>query len=272
MLPVYEIRKTDLTVKHNSYELDFPEHIHKYIEIVYVYKGVQHIKIEKTEYELTEGCAAAVFPETVHSFYSLHTLHSLDKKESEVLILMADPKLFGGLFPDLGHVTPETPFIAASDVPRGLKCAFDMISPDQPFDRSFSWTCVIMSYLLDILKLKSQEPQPVKDITYKVLKYIEENFTGQITRASLAEQFNVSECYISRLFTKKFKMNLRNYLGMIRAEYAANLIRTTDENFTTICQISGFESQRTFNRMFRAVYGCTPQEYRSNISKLIKTG
>lgn len=264
MLPVYEIRKTDLTVKHNNYELTYPQHIHKYIEIVYVYKGSQHIRIENIEYALTEGCAAAVFPDTVHSFYSL------DKKESEVLILMADPKIFGGLFPDLGHMTPETPFITAANMPRELQCAFEMINPEQSFEQNFSWTCVIISYLLDTLSLKAHESQPVSDITYKMLKYIEENFTDQITRTSLAEQFNVSECYISRLFTTRFKMNLRNYLGMVRAEYAANMIRTTDENFTTICQLSGFESQRTFNRMFKAVYGCTPQEYKGNINKLIK--
>lgn len=264
MLPVYEIRKSDLTVKHNNYELTYPEHMHKYIEIVYVYKGVQHIKVENNEYELTEGCAAAIFPDTVHSFYSL------DKKYSEVLILMASPKIFGKLFPSLDNIRPETPYLAAIDVPEGLKSAAEQIEPNQTFEIRFSWACVIVSYILSALTLRQQATSPVSDIAHKIIKYIEENFTEPITRETLAKQFNVSECYISRLFTQKFKMNLRNYLGMVRAEYAANLIRTTSENFTMISQLSGFESQRTFNRMFRAVYGCSPQEYRSNISKLSK--
>lgn len=62
MLPAYEIRKSDLTVKHNNYELDFPEHMHKYIEIVYVYKGFQHLKIENQDFEVTEGVMTVIFP------------------------------------------------------------------------------------------------------------------------------------------------------------------------------------------------------------------
>ena len=86
----------------------------------------------------------------------------------------------------------------------------------------------------------------------------------------MAQHFNVSECYISRIFAQKFKINLRNYLGLIRAEYAANLIRTTDENITLISQLSGFDSQRTFNRMFKAAYGRTPKEYKNSINQFIK--
>lgn len=264
MLPVYEIRKSDLTVKHNNYELDFPEHLHKYIEIVYVYDGIQRLVIDGCEYTLTKGCAAAVFPDTVHSFVSQ------DKKCSDVLILMCDPKLFGKLIPNLEKARPITPFLSADSVPQPLKTAAGLIDPNQPFEIKFSWACVIISYLLDALNLEQYSHSPVNDISHKIVKYIEEHFTEPITRTTLAKQFNLSECYISQLFTQKFKMNLRNYLGMIRVEYAASLIRTTGENFTTIYQLSGFESQRTFNRMFKAVYGCTPQEYKKNIIKLSK--
>lgn len=264
MLPKYEIRKTDLTVKHNNYELDFPEHMHRYIEIVYVYNGVQHVKIEDRPYTVNQGSAVVVFPETVHSFFSL------EKKDSEVLILMIEPKLFGKLFPDLGNFKPRTPVITSEQIGEGFRCALNCINPDDSFEIRFSWACVIMSYILETLKLEQSSSPPVKDITSKIVKYVEENFTEPITRASLAKHFNVSECYISEIFSKKFRMNLRNYLGLIRAEYAANLIRTTNETFTVISQLSGFETQRTFNRMFKAAYGMTPQEYKHNVNKFIK--
>lgn len=264
MLPVYEIRSSDLTVKHNNYELNYPEHMHKYIEIVYVYNGVQHVKIENDEYAITKGCAAVVFPDTVHSFFSL------DKKESEVLILMAEPKMFGKLFPNFGKLKVSVPYIEKDRICDELRAALNSISPNQTFELKFSWTCVIMSYLMDLLSFEEEVNTPVSDISYKLIKYVEENFTEQISRTSLSQYFNVSECYISRIFTQKFKMNLRNYLGLIRAEYAANMIRTTNESFTLISQLSGFESQRTFNRVFKAVYGCTPKEYKKNINRFIK--
>ncbi len=265
MLPVYEIRRSDLTVKHNNYELDYPEHMHEYVEIIYVYNGVQHLKIENQVIEISKGNLAVVFPDIVHSFFTLY------KKNSEVLILMCAPKLFGKLFPDLKKLRPESPVIENTQISEPFKAALYSVTPEQPFEIKFSWTCVIMSYILEILKLKQRSSQPVGDITYKIVKYIEENFTETITRELLAKRFNVSECYISEIFTQKFKMNLRNYLGLIRAEYAAGLIRTTNENFTVISQHSGFESLRTFNRMFKAAYGQTPGEYRKNITKLIKS-
>lgn len=267
MLPIYEIRKTDLTVKRNNYELDYPQHMHEYVEIIYVYRGVQHLRIEDDVFEITEGSMAAVFPDTVHSFFAPE---KADKKETEVLILMCAPKLFGKLFPDLKNFRPENPVIEKENITCELKSALEYIRPGESFEIMFSWTCVIMSHILEIMTLSQRSSEPISDITHKIIKYIGQNFTEQITRQTLAQHFNVSECYISQIFSRKFKMNLRNYLGLIRAEYAAGLIRTTNENFTVISQQSGFDSPRTFNRMFRAAYGQTPGEYRSNINQLMK--
>lgn len=264
MLPIYEIRNTDLTVKHNHWELSYPEHMHKYIEIVYVYNGTQGIEIEGTDYILEKGCAAAVFPDTLHSFKSVGT------EESDVLILMCHPKLFGNLFPDLNNFRASLPKIENASICEQLRFAFHAISPNDKFELKFSWMCVIMSHLLDILSLEHKMHTPVEDITYKIIKHIEENFTQDITREELARTFNVSECYISKIFSNKFKMNLRNYLGLIRTEYAAGLIRTTDETLTTISRMAGFSSIRTFNRMFKATYNMTPKEYKNNINKFLR--
>ena len=267
MLPVYEIRPTDLTVKRNDYELNYPEHMHEYIEIVYVYKGVQHLRIENSEFEISEGCLAAVFPDTVHSFFVPEVS---DKKETEVLILMCAPKIFGKLFPDLKKFRPEVSVVDKSEICDEFRAALDNIRPGEDVEIMVSWACVIMSYALKTLNLKRGGAEPVSDITYKIIKYIEQNFTEPITRRSLAEHFNVSECYISTVFSRKFKMNLRNYLGLIRAEYASGLIRATNESFTMIAQQSGFDNPRTFNRMFKAAYGMTPSEYRRNINRFVK--
>ena len=262
MLPVYEIRPTELSVIKNAYELKFPEHMHKYIEIMYVYRGKQAISVENTPYVIGEGCAAIIFPDTLHSY------DGANNRDSEVLILMCAPKLFGSLFPDLNKLRLKNPVIDSSLIHEKLRAAFSMIDKNDSFEIRFSWTCVIMSYLMEIIKPEQNDTTPVSDITYKIIKYIEENFMTDITRASLAKQFNVSECYISKIFAKNFKMNLPSYLGLIRAEYAAGLIRTTDETFTAISQLAGFGSLRTFNRMFRLAYGITPNEYKNNIVKI----
>lgn len=263
MLPRYEIRSTDLTVKRNNYELYFPEHIHKDIEIIYVRSGIQRIQIKDKKYKITAGGAAVIFPDTVHSYLG-------DKSEADVLILICAPKIFGSLFPNLKKLRPISPIIDSSAIPSELRFALEAIHSDKSKEITFSWMCVIMSYITGILQLETAEQPPVEDITFKLIKYLDENFTDNITRLTLARRFNVSECYISKIFTDKFNINLRNYLGLLRAEYASALIRTTDETFTEISRLSGFESIRTFNRIFKTVYGMTPKEYKNNISKMMK--
>lgn len=263
MLPLYEIRPADLTVIRNKYELNFPEHMHKYIEIIYVHKGTQSIASEGKSYDITEGSSAIIFPDTIHSYTGS------GKEGAEVLIILCAPKLFGSLFPDLNKFHLDNPLIDRALIHDKLKTAFCMIERTADFAVKFSWTCVIMSYLMEIITPEHSDRSPVSDITYKIIKYIEENFREDITRESLAKHFNVSECYISKIFANNFKMNLRNYLGLIRAEYAANLIRTTDETFTSISQLAGFGSLRTFNRMFRSAYGISPSEYNNNINKMM---
>lgn len=269
MLPIYEIRKSDLSVKRNNYELNFPEHMHEYIEIVYACRGVQHLKIENREYELREGNLAVIFPDTLHSYFSLDKKEP-DGQEREILILICSPKLFGSLFPNLKSLTSETSVISAEHINPRLKTALECINPDDSFEVRFSWACVIISYVTEMLELKKREAQPVNDMVYKIVKYVEENFSEPLTRSLIAKKFNVSEGYISKIFTQKFRMNFRSYLGIIRAEYAASLIRTTNESFTVISQLSGFDSQRTFNRMFKVAYGVAPKEYKNNINKFMK--
>jgi len=267
MLPLYEIRNIDLTTKRNCFELTFPEHIHKYIEFIYVNKGSQRMMIDNVEYTATEGNGAIVFPNIIHSFPSDN---NNKPNGSDILIVMCDPKLFGSLYPNLANFKPENPIIDKNLINTELKTAFNAMYPTNRFELNFSWCCVIMSYILEILELKSQDAVPIEDITFKIINHIEKHFTEPITRASIAKDLNVSECYISKVFAQKIKLNLRNYLGHKRAEYAANLIRTTDETFTTISRISGFDSLRTFNRMFKMAYGKTPQEYKHSIGKTKK--
>lgn len=108
---------------------------------------------------------------------------------------------------------------------------------------------------------------PVEDLAQKIVQYITLNFKQDISLDTLAEEFNVSRYYISHIFSERIKINFRNYLALLRTEYAAGLIRTTDDSITNICSCAGFNSQRTFNRAFKQIYGITPREYKNNISE-----
>ncbi len=264
MLPFYEIRKTELTVKHNTYEVKFPEHFHKYIELLYVYDGAQHIKIDNKNYCVGKGELAVIFPDIIHSYFTEKT------KTADELLIMCDPKLLGSLFPSFKNHLPNNPIVYATDIDEETLFALSHLSPNSNFQVKFGYTCIILSNIINSLILTNSIRTPSKDLTYKITEYIENNFTQDITRETLAKIFNVNVYYISRIFKEHFKMNLRSYLGLIRSEYASTLIRTTNRTLTDIAFDSGFDSIRTFNRVFKDIYGISPSEFKNNIINYTK--
>ncbi len=269
MHPFYEIRKTDLTVKHNNYEVNFPSHLHKYIELLYVYDGAQHIKIDDNDCCVSKGELAVIFPNVVHSYFK-----GGEEKADELLIMCA-PNLLGSLFPNFKNYKPVNPIVSVQNIDEEAFFALNHLSPESNFEVKFGYICIILSKIINRLILNNNGKTPLYDITHKITEYIENNFTENITRESLAKTFNVDVYYISRIFTNNFKMNLRSYLGIIRAEYAAVLIRTTNRTITDIAFDSGFDSIRTFNRVFKDIYGISPSQFKNNLenfsNKSLKT-
>ena len=67
-------------------------------------------------------------------------------------------------------------------------------------------------------------------------------------------------------------MNFREYLNRIRLSYAEQLITTTDRPLTEIWAESGFESQSSFNRVFREAEGMTPARIPRTRAEIRRTG
>ncbi len=263
MLPFYEIRKTDLTVKRNDYEVKFPDHLHKYIELLYVFKGEQHIEIDNEKYCINEGELAIIFPDILHNYYRLD--ETKENRNTSELLIMCDPKLLGSLFPRFKDHKPKNPIVKKELISEETIFALNHLKPDSNFEVKFGYICIILSNIVNTLIVNNSKIS-IEDLTYKITDYIENNFTENITRESLANLFGISIYDISRLFKDRFKMNLRSYLGLIRTEYASVLIRTTDRTLTDIALTSGFESIRTFNRVFKDIYGISPTQFKNNIA------
>ena len=83
----------------------------------------------------------------------------------------------------------------------------------------------------------------------------------------MAKDLGVSKYVLSRLFSKTFHRNFNQYLNDARLNYACHRLENTSDSITNICLDSGFESQRTFNRVFKERYKISPSDYRSTCVK-----
>ena len=95
-----------------------------------------------------------------------------------------------------------------------------------------------------------------------VIKYINENYLNDITREDLASSVGVHPDSLGKQFKKYTGYKLGDYIYELRVNEAARRLREEDTNIIDIAFDVGFESVRTFNRIFPKFMNETPNNYR----------
>jgi len=96
-----------------------------------------------------------------------------------------------------------------------------------------------------------------------ILHYIDEHADDNVTLQGLADREHLNPCYLSHFIREKMGMSFQQYLNHVRLDRAVNLLTNTDRTITEISYASGYPSIKAFNRNFKAVYRCSPKEYRN---------
>lgn len=101
-----------------------------------------------------------------------------------------------------------------------------------------------------------------KDITEKIMEFIDKNYMFEISITILSERFNLTANYISSLFHKKTKMKIVNYIAKVRIIKAQSLLVETELSVKEISEAVGYYSVRHFTKLFKSIVGVTPSEYK----------
>lgn len=96
----------------------------------------------------------------------------------------------------------------------------------------------------------------------ELLNYIQEHYTEKISLSMLAEEFHLSEKYISWYFKENFSISFMQYVSHLRMTKAKDLLLTTEQSVTEVALSSGYPSVNLFIRSFKELYGITPLQYR----------
>ena len=92
----------------------------------------------------------------------------------------------------------------------------------------------------------------------KVVRYVAENYTEDITLASMAAALGYEQHYLSRCFHALIPMHFSRYVNWYRVDAATELLHNTDLSITEIALRSGFQSIRSFNRVYLELTGTVP--------------
>ena len=105
-------------------------------------------------------------------------------------------------------------------------------------------------------------PEKSSKIVKNAAEYISQNFSEDITLATVADHLHVNTSYLSTLFRQVTGMTFKEHLNRVRIEEAARLLSNTDYSVMEIAIACGYKDQSYFTKVFKKLTGLTPKQYR----------
>lgn len=117
---------------------------------------------------------------------------------------------------------------------------------------------IVLSKIAEVYSVETRADKKDKNVSVKLLKYINDHFTEDISMTSVAKDIGYTKEYCSKIFAEVVGMRFRDYLNMLRLKKANEYFSMKKElNLTTmeIVYKCGFNSTATFYRAQKALQG-----------------
>ena len=101
----------------------------------------------------------------------------------------------------------------------------------------------------------------------QVREIIHAQFADRLTISELANAVNRHPVHVATQFRRSYRCTIGDYLRHLRIEAACRQIATSAAPLTQIAMDCGFADQGHFSRVFKALLGITPSQYRRNIGR-----
>jgi AraC-like DNA-binding protein len=259
--------------------LTFLAHWHTDVELIFVTKGAIRIGINNNVSLLQQDSFAICSSRDIH-FYDSKDM------DNEVIVVIFRPDLLdcAGGWPDKiyfqsSFITPD--FLRKQNIPESVlkiieSNLHDIITVVNENTATHFWSNYVIkskvyeicglalrylpAYTLHNKKLSSR----YYDITRmnEVLNFIEINYKNKIDLESAAKVVNLSPCHFSKVFSKTVGQSFTSYINSFRILKAEELLKSTTLSILQIAIECGFDSIRTFNRVFKTVKGFPPSYIR----------
>ena len=232
-------------------------HVHALAELVVITRGYALITIDETQYRLTPGDAAVVFPLVPHSFDEL-------SEDSKGVIAIFPPDIIPEYAGTFHGLLPDCPMMPANKRSLDLRFAVErlgVLNMDDNLPMCVAYLHVLLAGVLHSLTYRPVYDYSGQGLGHRIITYISEHAFEEITLESASRALGISVSHLSHFFSERLHTNFRRFINAIRIEKARLLMRDPSLSLTEICDACGYTNMRTFRRAFQLETGVLPSDH-----------
>ena len=261
MIPFYE-RHIQPVSGSAIKDLNFPLHLHTSPELVRLRSGRLRIQLHTEEYELQAGDFTIILPDVIHSY---ETLTPPNQTLIELFICGQDsmktfpPNFIGAVIKEpvrkINTMHPDVDYV--------LTALLKELKGNNDNQILQAYLQILWRRILPGLIITDTVQPAVSDLATTLIAYITEHYCEPLSLESISHKLGVCRFYLSRIFTQVLHVGFYEYVNTLRVNHARELLENTNLTIINIALQCGFQSQQTFNRVFKEICGTPPTVYRN---------
>ncbi len=254
-----------------------PHHWHEDIEIIYLVEGNVKVGIGNDLYHLKVRDILLIGPGEVHFF--LKEMKASNRAVIQFRMSIYDTFLSGSkdsrtirpMFTHSKYLTPGTEMHSLMEKQiqqlinenTAAKEGYKLIMKARLYDLAG----ILIRYMPKCeysAEAESNQMERLQKLD-KVFQHVAQNYQLNINLQEISKVAGFSIYYFTRFFKENTGVTFIYYLNNFRITKAEWHLMEERDSITEVAYKSGFNSVKTFNRVFKQLKGCAPMEYRKAI-------
>lgn len=247
------------------YSLQIPSHWHRSLEFSYVRKGEVHLMINNHKKVVKEKEFILV------NSSQLHQLSSPYPKECEVVICIISYQFIKTLYPEIDSLYFDIDQSCEKkerlqEIYEYFRIA-ELIPQNYDYVLTTGYLYEIVYILLKYYQGSVDEKTSLNLKRHKILDYIEDHYSENLSLKRISEAWYMSEGHFSRTFHNYFGINFKTYLTNYCIYCSYHDVAESEKRIEDIAYDHGFPNVKAFINAFKKSYGLTPYQFRKQHQK-----
>ncbi len=234
----------------NDISLSFPLHLHNSFELLFCLEGSIEVEIESQKFNLQSGEVLLINPLNIHAYKT--------NKYNKTYLCIFSNQYVSDFYEKYALLTAKNPIFTLQNPNEIIK----KLQSNHHFFIKSALYDIIIQYINN--REFCAQTNAHTEILKQIVIYISQHYKHNITLTSLSKELGYSYNYVSAQFKKYFSNNFLHVVNSFRISYAKRLLKNSTLNITNIATECGFDSLRTFNRVFLSFTSVAPKQYRNS--------